>query len=244
MQLKLPQNWSQVRTEQFIEISELNEEDFGSLFLYNLEVLSIVSDTDIDDLEDLSPEELFKYMEQLRWMRKEPPKQPKQKVLNYTLLPMWLLTLGQFIDLEHYFADGYVKNLTTISAIRYKKSGVDEWENHTYEPYKYLPSDRAEEFNEVSISEIYGVIPEYIKFRDEFTKAYENLFEPTIEETDEELDPEDKIAEQEEQKVKKWSWENVIYQLADGDITKVDQITDLPLILAFNFLSMKYELKL
>lgn len=242
--MKLPSNWSQIRTEQFIEISELNEEDYGSLFLYNLEVLSIASDTDIDELEDISPDELFKYMEKLQWMRREPPKTPKKSVLNYELLPLTHLTLGQFIDLEHYFADGYVKNLTTIAGIRYKKHGVDEWGEKTYEPYKYLPGDRADEFNEVPISDIYGVITEYIKFRDEFTKAYENLFEPNIEETDEELDPEDRIAEQEEKKAKKWSWENVIYQLAGEDITKVDQVTDLPLILAFNFLSMKYELKL
>lgn len=241
--MKLPSNWKQVRTEQFIEISELKEEDYGSLFLYNLEVLSIVSDTDIDELEDISPEELFKYMEQLKWMRREPPKKASGNVLDYSLHALAYLTLGQFIDLEHYFADGYVKNLTKIAAICYKKTRQNEWGYSEFEPYRYDIFERAEEFNEVPISDIYGVIPEYIKFREEFTKAYENLFEPNIEETDEELDPEDRIAEQEEKKAKKWSWENVIYQLAGEDITKVDQITDLPLILAFNFLSMKYELK-
>ena len=66
---------------------------------------------------------------------------------------------------------------------------------------------------------------------------------PDVEESDEELDPEDLKEEQEEQRFKKWGWEKVIYDLAGEDITKADQITDLPLIMVLNFMSMKYELK-
>ena len=66
---------------------------------------------------------------------------------------------------------------------------------------------------------------------------------PDVEESDEELDPEDLKEEQEEQKFKKWGWEKVIYDLAGEDITKADQITDLPLIMVLNFMSMKYELR-
>ena len=66
---------------------------------------------------------------------------------------------------------------------------------------------------------------------------------PDVEDTGEELDPEDLKEEQEEQRFKKWGWEKVIYDLAGEDITKADQITDLPLIMVLNFMSMKYELK-
>ena len=241
--MKLPQNWNQLRTEQFIELSELKEEDYGSLFLYNLDVLSIVSDTDIDELDDCDPSEVIKLVSSLSWLRRQPTTKPKQTLAGFNLKKVGLISLGEFIDLEHYFSDGYVKNLTTICAIRYKKTLPDKWGNTEYEPYTYDIEGRSDVFTELPVSDTYGVIPEYLKFREDFIKQYENLFAPEIEETEEDLDPEDIKAEQEEKKFKKWSWESIIYNLAGEDVTKVDQITDLPLILVFNMLSMKHELK-
>ena len=82
----------------------------------------------------------------------------------------------------------------------------------------------------------------FVEFRDNFLKVYENLFNPPIEseELDEnELDQEDIKAEEEEKKLSKFSWERLIFDLSGGDLTKVDQLTDLPIILVFNMLSMK-----
>ena len=74
---------------------------------------------------------------------------------------------------------------------------------------------------------------------------YENLFQPVfdLEDTEEEMDIEDIKAEEEEKKATRWSWESIIWSLANEDITKVDQVTDLPLILAFNFLSMRNDMQ-
>jgi len=229
----LPKSWKQIKVDQYVELRSLKEEDFGSLFLYNLELLAILTDTDADELEDLTADELTEQINQIRWIGREPAGF-SNRVLDYTLTPLKRISLGEFIDLEHYFSNDYVKNLTNICAIRYRK---------TDEKYNYDPTDRADEFNELPITDVYGIIPEYLKFREEFIKAYENLFMPDIEETDE-LDPEDKREEEEEKKSQKWSWERIIYDLCNGDITKVDQVTELPLVMVFNFLSMKYELKI
>lgn len=42
--------------------------------------------------------------------------------------------------------------------------------------------------------------------------------------------------------VKKWNWERLIWQLADRDITKVENILNTNYLLILNFLSMKKEL--
>ena len=47
-----------------------------------------------------------------------------------------------------------------------------------------------------------------------------------------------------ESRYTKWAWENMIYSLANEDITKVNEITDMPLIFVFNMVSMKEELSM
>lgn len=241
--MQLPKNWNSLTTSQFIELKALKEEDFGSLFLYNLEVLSIVTDTDPEELEDLEPEKLVEYIYELNFLRREPSKSATEVINDLHFKPFILIKFGEFIDLEYYFSNDFVKNLTNICALCYRKKVVNEWGVEEFEPYRFNPSDRADLFENETITKTYGVIPEYLKFRSELMQSYENLFMPDVEESDEELDPEDLKEEQEEQKFKKWGWEKVIYDLAGEDITKADQITDLPLIMVLNFMSMKYELR-
>jgi len=241
MNLNLPKNWTEVTVEQFVELRSLKEEDFGSLFLYNLEVIAILSDTDADELEDLTADELNEYVTQIKWIGREP--NGRIKVDGLIKKELNQLTLGEFIDLETFFADNYVTNLTKICGVLFRRFKEDEFGNRVLEPYRFNPTEREHLFTELPITNVYGIVPEYLKFRDEFMKAYENLFNPEIEE-DGEMDEEDRKAEQEEQRLNKWSWERLIYDLCQGDLTKADQVTDLPLIMVFNFLSMRYELKL
>jgi hypothetical protein len=104
---------------------------------------------------------------------------------------------------------------------------------------------RKEVFNEVSINEVFGAVNNYIAYSNDFKKRYENLFNPVIEETEtEELDEEDLKAEAEEKVFTKWSWEKLLYDIANEDLTKIDAVTDLPLVFVFNMLSMVEELQL
>jgi hypothetical protein len=86
---------------------------------------------------------------------------------------------------------------------------------------------------------VYGIIQKYLKFRSDFIERYNFIFQPDVADEDE-MDEEDKQAEKVESK---WSWEMLLYSLSGEDITKVDPITDLPLVFVFNFLAMKYETK-
>lgn len=242
--MNLPQNWNQIRVEQFVELSALNEEDFGSLFLYNIEALAIVTDTDSEEYDDLTPEELTELTSKLSWIRKEPPKKFSKEINGMTFKPLINLTLGEFIDLEHYFSQNYIEHLTTICGILYRRTKFTEWGEIEYEPYSYDPNHRINIFTEIPITDVYGIIKEYLDFRGEVMDKYANLFAPEIDETEELTDPEDRREEEKEKKLQKWSWEMVIYELAGNDLTKVDQVTDLPLILALNFMSMRYELKM
>jgi hypothetical protein len=237
--MTIPKSWQEITLEQFIELSEVEEDSF---LLSNMEIISIVADCDIEEVEEKQPKEILEISKSLGWLRKQPPKVFSKVVGELKYRPLHLLTLGEFIDLEHYTSKG-VKDIPMVLSILYRRSKLNDWGAEEFEPYKYSLDERASVFLELPVTSVFGAYSKYLKFRGDVMKSYENLFQADIEEV-EDLDPEDAKEEEKEKRFNKWSWERLIYDLANEDITKADHVTDLPLILVFNFLSMRYELKL
>ena len=132
LNLNLPKQWSQVTIEQFIEIRSLNLED-GTL-QYNTDVLSILSDLPIEELDEIELDELQELTKQLAWMTSEPSKRYQHQLGELKLKPFVDITLGEFITLESFVTDDYIKNLRNICAILYRKTSTDEWGNVITEP--------------------------------------------------------------------------------------------------------------
>ena len=241
--MNLPRNWNEVNVNQWLELNTIDDEEYNSVFLQTIEALSILSDTDPEELEDLDPEELIDLAKKVSFVKREPSNKPKELVKGLKLKPLDRLTLGEFIDLEHY-AMQFVQNFDILLSILYKRWKTDEWGNLIFEPYTYSIMSRKDTFQDVSINEVYGAVKNYIDYSNDFKKRYENLFNPVIEEDDTELDEEDMKAEAEEKVFTKWSWEKLLYDLANQDLTKIDAVTDLNLIFVFNMLSMVEDLQL
>lgn len=241
--MNLPRNWNEVNVNQWLELNTIDDEEYNSVFLQTIEALSILSDTDPEELEDLDPEELIDLASKVSFVKREPSNKPKELVKGLKLKPLDRLTLGEFIDLEHY-AMQFVQNFDILLSILYKRWKTDEWGNLIFEPYSYSIMSRKVLFQDVSINEVYGAVKNYIDYSNDFKKRYENLFNPVIEEDDTELDEEDMKAEAEEKVFTKWSWEKLLYDLANQDLTKIDAVTDLNLIFVFNMLSMVEDLQL
>jgi len=215
--IKLPKQWSQVTLEQFIEFSQIDKEQ--GAYHYNSEALSILSDEPIEVIEDLDLDELAELVNESRWCTSEPSKRYKHELLGLKLKPLSKLTLYEYIDLDYFFSNNYIINLDKVCAILYRQTKLN----------------------------VYGIIHEFLKFRDNFLKTYENLFTGDLDTplTDEEkanMEPEEIKEIEKEQSQVKWSWEQTIYGLTNGDITKSDKIGVLPLVYVFNILSMKKEL--
>ena len=241
--MNLPRNWNEVNVSQWLELNTIDDEEYNSVFLQTIEALSILSDTDPEELEDLDPEELIDLARKVSFVKREPSNKPKELVKGLKLKPLDRLTLGEFIDLEHY-AMQFVQNFDILLSILYKRWKTDEWGNLIFEPYSYSIMSRKDTFQDVSINEVYGAVKNYIDYSNDFKKRYENLFNPVIEEDETELDEEDLKAEAEEKVFTKWSWEKLLYDLANQDLTKIDAVTDLNLIFVFNMLSMVEDLQL
>ena len=245
--MNLPKSWNEITIEQFIELSNLDAST-GS-YSYNSEALSVLSDTSIEEIEDIDIEDMANIMLELNWAKSQPKNFYRNELLGMVVKPISKLTLFEYIDLEHYFANNYISNLAIIAGIRYKHTEVNKFSNLIYEPYSYSPRDRQELFLDLPITEVYGLIQEFLQYRDNFLKTYENLFNP---EAEDDLTPQEK-AEMDAEEIKemedakkstKWSWELMIYTLCDGDLTKYEALGELPLVLVFNMLGMKKELNL
>lgn len=244
--MQLPKSWNDIDVLQFKELRTLK--DIPELFSREIEALATLTGLSSEDLEDYDVDEIQQFMSKIKWVNSEPSKRFKHEVKKLHFKDFNKLTLGEFIDIEYFFSKDYIGHISEVASICYKKTKKNEWKETIYEPYTYSPFDRASIFDEVSINDIYGIIPEYLSFRDNFMKTYANLFEPEYEEETEEeikdLSPEEKKEIQEEQKIKKWSWEKLLYTICNEDLTKISQASDLSLIFVFNMLSMKKELNL
>jgi len=198
-----------------------------------------------EDIEELAIDELEELLLSVKFIRDEPPKNYKSELDKYKLKPFNKITLGEFISLESYFSDNYILKLPNIVAILYRRVRVNEWGDETLEPYNYHSSDRLDWFLDYPVTDVFGLLPEYIKFREGFIDQYKNLMTESYEddfEIDSNMDAEDLKAVEEEKKQQKWGWEQLIWHLCNEDLTKFHAVCDLPLILVFNFLGMRKEL--
>jgi len=237
----LPQSWDDILVDQYIELRGLDNE--LPYFDLMLETISIVTDTDIDELEELSFNELVSIEKQLVWLTSEPSKNISQKIDKYHYKGLDNLTLGEFIDLNHYFSESFVNELPTIVAILYRQTKLNKWNETIIEPYEYDPRNRRELFMEVGIVQIYGIIGSFLEYKSNFEETYANLFKPDLSDEDiDDLDEETKREIAEEERLDKFSWERLIYSLTDGDITKTDKVLNLSVVYVFNVLSMKKAL--
>jgi len=249
MTMLIPNNWSKITLAQYQELKalEAEEESIGS-FEYIIEQLAILLDTDSEDdfFDDMDIDQLLEMIKNVSWLRSKPNGMIKNEIDKYYCKELNKLTLGEFLDLEHYFKEDYFANLHYIAAILYRRRKTDEWDNIIEEPYIYDPKQRADKYLDLPITYTFGLIQYYTEWKENIMKIYENVFE---EPGFDEINEEDELTGQElaehrkqiaQDKAKsEWSWEAIIYDLSNKDLTKYDQLFDTTFILVMNTLSMK-----
>jgi hypothetical protein len=252
MRNKLPKNWNEVTLYQYQELLSINNSEYESDIDILLDKISILTGIDIDDDEFIAMnfDDLIDILRNVSWIETEPPNNFVSRYYKFEIKDINKIKLGEFIDIEALAEDGYIKNLHIICSILYKQYKIDEWGNKIEEPYIYDIYDRANIFSEAPIGNIWGVLKHYLDFKNNLINKYYILFnnesfelEDTEGLTPEEIEDIKKEIE-EDKKKSKWSWMSLINKLSNGDITKYDKITDLPLLLIFNELIMRKEMNI
>ena len=243
--MHLPKSWSEIDVLQFKEIRELYT--ITEVFNREIEILAIVADVSSEELEDLDIEEVTAMINEIKFVNSEPSKQYKHQVNDYHFKPLDKLTIGEYIDLEFYFSKDYNQHIGHIASIFYRQKSTNEWGVTVFEPYNFSPRQRFELFEDYCINDIYGIVPEFIAFRENFMETYGNLFHDERD-SDEEEDKPTTTQESKDLQLKKselkWGWERLVYSLCNEDLTKFNEVINLPLIMTFNMLAMKKELNI
>lgn len=249
----LPNSWNDISLIQYEELMELeldNTLDGIELFCEQLAVLLDIASTD-DEIALLESEEIFKIRSNLNWLGQEPKSIFIQEIDKYRWQDLNQLKLGEFIDIEYYMVDGY-RNAPIIAAILYKQTRKNDWGNTEWEPYEYNLIERSENFKNLNICQILGIWETYRQWKEDFMSKYDTLFEDTSQEPEdwqeEELTGLEKLdlikQEAVERARKQWSWENILWGLTNGDVSKFDAVFGCNVILVFNTLSMRKTLEI
>jgi hypothetical protein len=237
---KLPTNWNEVYVDQYLTLKKMDDDE-SSFFFRNITILSILTDTlpEDDMWQNMDVYELNTIIKQLKWLRSEPTINFKKQIGEYTCIDINTLSFGEFIDLNYYISNDFFDNFFLFCAVFYRKTKQDEWGNTMFEPYgSYDLNQRAKEFEELYITDVFGLIKYFSDYREFIYKSYENIFQPIIEDEEEvEFDEEEQKEIEQEKLKEKWSWENLLHKLSNGDITKYDMITSKPFIFILNHLS-------
>lgn len=252
-QINIPSGWNEVLVDQFLYFMKTREtSDSFLVFEDYVQLLAALTDTlPTDDIwEDMDIDELLAEVKKISWAKISPTDKFSKQFGEFTIKPVETISLGEFIDLDHLFTNGYFENFTKIAGIFLRRTKENEWGSIIYEPHgSYNYEERGESILESPITNFYGLIKYFLDFKALINSNYEPLFEPVIidgdnEDEQDEYDPEEQEEIKREETFKKWAWESVLHKLSDGDITKYDRITELPVIFIFNQLGFRKEMDL
>jgi hypothetical protein len=232
-----------MNVRDFIEVARLEQDDLTPT-TYRIELVSIVDDVDPDELRRIPAREFkLRYEEAVKKtnLTGKPIDSISIDGADLFLKPFSELTLGEYIDLEAYLINAEVGN--TLSVL-YRKRFGGGLDRHTFEPYSNVDVKyRSEKFLDRDADGLVQCVLEYRKFRDEIITTYSSLFdsgeEQVVDADEDDLTESEIKMRQAADNHKQFSWEAFCLFLAYDDVTKLNEVTDLPMFLAFNIASYK-----
>lgn len=179
--------WRDISLRQAQELFTLDPKDFTEDFAYEIEMLSILTDTDPTEIENqLSAQELLDALKEYEFT-KTLPKEKHTKVIEvngkrYGQCELDKLSLGQMVDIEEYVNLGITENIHNIMGILYLPIVEENGEDYKLEKYE-ANQDRAQEFLDCNMEIVYGNLLFFYLIVTEFTNSLkDSLLDKTTEE--------------------------------------------------------------
>lgn len=212
--------WGDIDTETYLELLDLHNEDLSPTE-YWLEVIATLKEIDVDELTADEYDEM--YLE-VKFIQGEPRREILENINGRKLKRFNELTFGELIDCTKFINGVPLENIHKVNAILY--GGQKDFDTMC----KVMLSQ--------NIKPMYTNLMDFIEYHKNLIERYSELFD-VPEDGDE---PEEKTENQ--SVFTKWSWEKMIWDLCNGDITRARDVTSLPHIMVLNWVLMEKELKL
>lgn len=252
----LPSNWNGITVEQYNEINEAPTAKEG-LLSFMVFALAVLLDKEIEEVEELTPQEIAEEFKKIRFILKEPePEKGFNKIGEFTLKPFNKLTFGEAIDgFEILKREENV--IEKMAALMFRKTALDQFGNIIFEGRNYDFNERIDFFQTVSVGKACLALHEFKEGNRMIRERYNELFdEPETEEEDEEDEEETEDFEDIERESistarqkaieearKKHGWLMVALDLAKGDATKLEDVFKMSFGYVLNIISIQHETK-
>jgi hypothetical protein len=237
-------SWNDITIEEWVDLEKLKNEDI-SFWSYQLERLSILCEVDSDDdyFDDLDIDDINELIKEVSFLDIKPNKNFKSDIIQYKLINLNRITIGEWIDLDTYLTKDFLNNFTKILSILYRKTRVSDWGYIEYEPYDFNINERCLEFEYIMINDLYGVIDYLVEWRRNILENYKSILigddGDNLDESEKDGLSEADIKEIEndlqKDKVKRdFSWIKFVWDLSNGDITKMKDVLNTSFIMTMN----------
>lgn len=176
MKINLPKDWSEVTLSQFQQITTIQNVANATDIMQDLEILSILSDTPVDTIANISIKDLKKLNQAISWMAQLPSSGIIDKIVfdkktyyfNHKLND---LMLSQYIDLCTYTKNNndIIHNAHRIMTIFVSQKGQD---------YTMANIEKnAELFKEMPMSVVYPMVVFFCNLYNNFVNAIRDYLE-------------------------------------------------------------------
>jgi hypothetical protein len=202
-------SWQDVTVEQLIEIAEL--EDLTPTE-YKLERISIVTEEYYDELDE---DELDTLLKEFQWM--DEPIVGDSHNIQFNRL-----TWGALIDINKFVANTIpLANFDKIVAVTVG-----------YEDFHA----KCNLIKQEPCTKYYYILEGVLKYREKLLENYDDLFDDGSSSVEDDEPPEEPT--QKEVVQTRWAWMRTVWELADGDITKANDILALPHLMVLNWITL------
>jgi len=213
-----------------------------------------LNDLYVEELDDMSVDEADKILLTTDILYQQLPKLPIKELSldghTFSLCEFGAMEFGAFIDLEFYISNDHILNLHRILAIIYRlpvpRGPLEAYKIEAYDNYTEV---RSQLFLPRPMIEVYGAVYAYVQYREALLRRYKGLFSQPDDDVEEEQ-PVKKMTSEEvkqmekEKRIRKWSYELLLFRLTKGDPLKLKEAAGLSITEAFNLLAMMEELQI
>ena len=225
LKMDIPTTLDDITLRQYKEFFKFQEEN-TNLKVLHAQMISVFCNVPLEEVLRMRYKDTQEVIKILDELFIEKPKLVRKFQLNkveYGFHPsLDDLTLGEYVDLDSFIGDWH--NIEKAMNVLYRPIEARFAEKYSIQKYKV---ENAEYILDMPMSAVTSSLFFFVDFRDRLVQDYDGLFGQGSK------GGLDRVS----QFGAKWGWYQSIYELAQGDVTRVEHITELNIHQCFMMLS-------